>query len=235
MEKQFSLAYKAPTLGDSWRAFKPHISTFLAIYLVTLALGIASFLINFSFVAIFIALGDGSEAASTGGQILGTIVTAPLSILSNLFGVLCIAVPAIYYSNEEVVSFKILFNKLKASFWRYILAGVFWTIIVIIGYIFCIIPGIILTLITPIYVHKIFATDLGIIDSFQSSWSSLFNSGKAISFFSMSIFIGIITLTFTILTCLLGGLLFVPLSWFYLINYSYHIGILKHSNNLVHE
>jgi len=229
------IAYKSPTLNSSWKAFKAHISTYIALYLLVFSIGIASLFINFLFIVTFIALGDGSEAASSVGNILGTIVTFPLSILNNLFGVLLIAVPTIYYSSEEVVSFKVIIKKVKSSFWRYILAGIFWTLAITIGFIFCIIPGIMLTLITPIYVHKIFVTDLGIIESFQSSWSSLFDSGKAISFFAMTIFIGFITITCTILTCLLGGLVFIPLSWFYIVNYSYHIGILKHSNNLLHE
>ena len=235
MEKQFSLAYKKTTLGTSWEGFKAHVSTYIALYFLILSLGIASILINFLFIFVFSALGDGSEASYSVAQLLGSIASFPISILNNLFGVLLIAVPTIYYSSEEVVSFKGIINKVSSSFWRYIMAGILWTFFVFIGYLFCIIPGIILTLITPIYVHKIFATDLGIIESVQSSWSSLFNSGNAISFFGMSIFIGFITIICTLITCLLGGLVFVPLSWFYIINYSYNIGILKHSNNLVHE
>ena len=231
MVKELSLAYKYPTFGSSWRDFKAHINTYIALYLLMLTLGIASFVIDFSFVFIFSVLGDGSDTASGVGQILGSIVTFPISIINNLFGVLLIAVPTIYYSKEEVVSFRVIINRVKSSILRYILAGILWTFFVLIGYVFCIIPGILFTLITPIYVHKIFTTDVSIIDSFQSSWSSLFNSKRAIPFFAMSLFVGFLTIICSILTCFLGGLVFIPLSWFYIINYAYHIGILKHSKN----
>ena len=109
MKKQLTLAYKAPTLEDSWRAFRPHIFTFVSIYLSMLALAIAAFFINVLCIVLFNAIGNGTESASSAGEILGAIVTSPLNILNNLLGVLCLAVPAIYYSNEEVITFKILF------------------------------------------------------------------------------------------------------------------------------
>ena len=113
MEKEVSLSYQAPSLESSWKALKSHISTYLSIYLVILIVGTVSFLINLLFIVIFGALGDGSETATSLGQLLGTIITFPLSILNNLFGVLLIAVPAIYYANEEVVSFKRIIKKHK--------------------------------------------------------------------------------------------------------------------------
>tara|TARA_Y100001968_G_C19312300_1_gene694849 strand:- start:222 stop:917 length:696 start_codon:yes stop_codon:yes gene_type:complete len=231
MGKELTLAYKPPTIGDSWRAFKYHLGTFVGIYLIMFILAIISNVILEVFTTLISALGDYSEGAIYLGIFLGLLFNLPFSIVNNLFGISLLAVPSIYYSTEEVISFNRLINIFKSGFWRYVFAGVFWTLAIFLGILFCFIPGIILSMMTPIYVHKIFTTNLTILESFKNSWSSLFNSGKAPQFFGVSILVGLVTVVATILTCGIGGLIVIPMAWFYIFNYASHIGVIKYSNN----
>ncbi len=231
MGNELALAYKAPTVGDSWRSFKSHLGTFALLYLTSVVLFLIAYVISLVCNLVIPAIGDYSEGSIYFATILGWILSSPFSILNNLFGVLLIAIVPIYYSTGEVVSFKQLLNILKSRFWRYILAGAFWSIAVLLGYLFCIVPGIILALITPVYVQKIFTTNLTVLESFKNSWSSVFNSGKAGGFFGVSILVGLVTGICTILTCGIGGLIFVPMAYFYVFNYASHVGVIKYSNN----
>ena len=96
----------------------------------------------------------------------------PASLLDSvqLIGVLMVAVPAIYYETGDVVTVEGAYQHLTARFWRYVLAGLFFSLLTSLGFVFCVLPGIAIALVMPVYVNRIFVTDLSIGDAFSQAF-----------------------------------------------------------------
>ncbi len=220
------LAYENPGIKKSWEAYKENAPAFLAISGVYVLVGLVELVISLLIYFVILSMTDAGENTINASRIISRVVTFPLSFVSQLSFAMITVIAAIYYQKGEKVTIKETFNHLFRKPLRYIVAGIFYTITLFIGILFCIIPGIIILFITPIYINRVFTTELGIIEAFGESFQSLFHSQNWISFCLISFSAGLLTSIITICTCFIGGLVAIPMCALYIQNLCYSKGIL---------
>ena len=229
------IAYEQPTLNQAWETFLvKHFPAYLFVWItsavvvvigffVTLLLTIAgNSLSGLSFEGVL----GGSVAPSSMGKFLGQLGQIPFSIISNLVCVLFAAIPALYYSSGEPVTFEVAFAALIARPWRYLLAGALYVILSTIGFLLCFLPGLAVALVLPVYVSKIFTTDMSILDAFGSSFQAVYRSENGWTFVGIELIAWL--LVFVVVVCTCGvGLVFAPaVAGFYVQNAAYRQGVL---------
>ena len=222
------LAFEQPSINKAWQDFLQHIPVFVVIYLGTVVFTILGLAIYFAIVMIgAAALGSNSDAALSLATMLGQLVQLPFSLITSLLSVLIVAVPALFYERGEVVTIEAAWQLVIGRFWRYLLAGVFFSVVMTIGFVLCILPGIAVALVSPVYVNRIFVTEMSIGEAFSQSFQVVYRSENGLSFVGLEVLTGIIVGFVTLLTCGLGVFVFVPMSSFYLQNVAYNRGLLR--------
>ena len=161
-----------------------------------------------------------------GGPITGQLASF-LLVLSSLIGVLMVAVPAIYYETGDVVTVEGAYQHLTARFWRYVLAGLFFSLLTSLGFVFCVLPGIAIALVMPVYVNRIFVTDLSIGDAFSQAFQKVYRSENGLAFVGLEILTGLLVVVLTLLTCGLAAVVAVPMGSFVLQKSAYQRGLLR--------
>lgn len=78
--------------------------------------------------------------------------------------------PALYYNSGEVITINAAFSALLQKPLRYLLAGILFSVATTIGFLVCVIPGIVIALTMPIYVNRIFLGNEPILDAFSGSF-----------------------------------------------------------------
>jgi membrane protein YqaA with SNARE-associated domain len=151
----------------------------------------------------------------------------PFAILSSLVGVLFVAVPAMHYASGEVITVEAAFRELLRRPGRYLLAGLLFSLVAAVGFVLCIVPGILVALVMPIYVNRIFLTDQPITDAFAASFQAVYRSANGGSFVLLEILAWLLVALVSVCSCGLGALLAVPVSTFYLQNAAYHKGLIS--------
>ena len=223
-----SLAYEQPTINKSWEAFLAHVPTILLIWIVTMALAAVSFGVYCMMALIGVGLGGNtSDSAVALATALGQLGQLPFSILSSFVGVLFIAVPAMYYHGGETITVNAAFTALLDRPLRYLLAGFLFSLVAGIGLVLCILPGLAVLLVMPIYVNRIFLTNQSITDAFAASFQAVYRSSNGMSFLGIEILAWFLVLVVSVCTCGLGALVAVPVSTFYLQNAAYHKGLIS--------
>ena len=96
-----------------------------------------------------------------------------------------------------------------------------------IGFLLCIVPGIVVALVMPIYVNRIFLTDQSITDAFAASFQAVYRSEQGRTYAGIEILAWLLVLVVSVCTCGLGALLAVPVSSFYLQNAAYNKGVIS--------
>ena len=152
--------------------------------------------------------------------IIYSIVTA---LLTTLFTV----VPVLYFKNQEVITWKVPYKELRKNFKRYLLAGFLYSICLVIGYLFCVVPGIAISFIGPAYVNKIVCSDLPIVKAFSSSFQAVFKSPNLWSYIGMTILAGLLYFILTVCSCGIGSIITFPLLSIYSIHLAYNKGIIN--------
>ena len=204
-----------PTLNQAWTDTIAHAPSLLITWLITVLLGGLSALVGFVVSLLFGAMDDGSGVGISLGVVIGWMAQLPLIVLQSLVGVLLTAIPAIYYCRSQVVSFSDAYSLLMARLGRYLLAGVLFGFAVGVGFVLCVVPGIAVSLVMPVYVNKVFTSDLDVITCFTSSFSAVYGSEKGWSLVGIQLvafLIAFVTCGF----CLVGLLVYVPVVTFYL-------------------
>jgi len=223
-------AYDQPTLNGAWEAFLAHVPTILLIWIATAVLsgvGLAAYSL-IALVGLGLAGGGSATESAVGlATALGQLGQLPFAILSSLVGVLFIAVPAMHYDSGEVITVQAAFAALMRRPLRYLLAGVLFTLVLTIGFLLCIVPGIVVALVMPIYVNRIFLTDQSITDAFAASFQAVYRSEQGRTYAGIEILTWLLVLVVAVCTCGLGALLAVPVSSFYLQNAAYHKGVIS--------
>jgi len=113
---------------------------------------------------------------------LSELVWLPFVILSSLVAVLLILVPVLYYETGKIISAKVAFGALFGRPWRYLLAEFAFYSMANLGLFLCLLPGVAFAFVRPVYVNKIFMTDLKIQDAVMSSLRSVYLSGSRRAF-----------------------------------------------------
>ncbi|MEA5415170.1 hypothetical protein [Synechococcus sp. BA-132 BA5] len=225
-----AIAYEPPTISKAWTTFLAHVPTILLILVVTIVLTAIGFVASLALTALGVGLassGGGGEAAASWAGVLGNLAQWPFTILSSLVGVLFVAVPAMHYASGEIIDTEAALRVLMHRPIRYLLAGVLFTVVVAIGFVLCILPGIAVSLVMPIYVNKVFHTDSSIPDAFSSSFQAVYGSPQGRSFVGIELIAWLLVLVVTIFTCGLASLVAVPVATFYIQNAAYHQGVLS--------
>ena len=171
------------------------------------------------------------ESIGTGALIISLIIRTPIylvysvavALLTNLFMV----IPALYFENKEVISWKIPYEVLRNNFKRYFLAGLFFNVCLGLGFLFCIIPGIVISLTSPAYVNKIACSNMPILKAFTSSFQSVFKSPNLWSYIGMQFIAGFLYLVPTLFTCGIGSIITLPMLSIYSQHLAYNKGILN--------
>ena len=224
------LAYEQPTINKAWEAFVAHVPTILLIWIATAVLAGLGAAVTWVLVLIGVGVAGGGAAgdmAVTAASALGQLAQVPFSILSSLVGVLFVAVPALHYAKGETITVQAAFAELLRRPWRYLLAGLFFSLVMTIGFVLCIVPGIVVALVMPIYVNRIFLTDQSITDAFAASFQAVYRSANGPDFLGIEILAWVLVVVVSVCTCGLGALLAVPVSSFYLQNVAYHKGLIS--------
>jgi hypothetical protein len=241
------IAYEQPTLNKAWEAFVAHIPTIL---IISIASGIFAGL-AYAAQVLLILIGNGASPEALGSALNGTTLPSTLGFWMGLLGqitfmvplylvnVLLTAVPAMYYETGEAVTVQGAFGALLGRPWRYLLAGALFALVCGIGFC-CVLPGIAVALVTPVYVNKIFTTNMPILDAFSSSFRAVYRSENGWIFIGVEILVvavmmalTVAMIVFVLMTCGLGAIVAVPLiaiansmSCFYVQNAAYRQGVL---------
>ncbi len=213
-------AYTQPTVNSAWEAFLEHVPTILLIWVAAAlltAVGLAVAMVIVLVGVVIASSGSGLEEAMTLLTVLGNLGQLPFAVLSSLVGVLFIAVPALHYESGEIITAQAAFKALMSRPLRYLLAGILFTLALGIGIALCVVPGIVVALVMPVYVNRIFLTDRPIGQVFTASFEAVF----------VEILAWLLTVVVSLCTCGLGALVAVPVNSFYLQNAAYHKGVIS--------
>ena len=222
-------ATEQPTLNRAWEAVLAHVPTILLIWLATAVLAVLGAAVTWLFLLVGFGVSGstGSDSALSIATLLGQLGQLPFAILSSLVGVLFVAVPAIHYASGEVITVEAAFRELLRRPGRYLLAGLLFSLVAAVGFVLCIVPGILVALVMPIYVNRIFLTDQPIPDAFAASFQAVYRSPNGGSFILIEILAWLLVALVSVCSCGLGALLAVPVSSFYLQNAAYHKGLIS--------
>ena len=223
-------AYDQPTLNGAWEAFVAHVPTILLIWIATAVLSGVGFAVYSLITLLGLGIAGGGSAGDHAlglAAALGQLGQLPFTVLSSLVGVLFIAVPALHYDSGDVITVQAAFAALMRRPLRYLLAGVLFTLVLTIGFLLCIVPGIVVALVMPIYVNRIFLTDQSITDAFAASFRAVYRSEQGRTYAGIEILAWLLVVLVSVCTCGLGALLAVPVSSFYLQNAAYNKGVIS--------
>ena len=222
------LKTRPASLSNSWDDVKKHVGPLALTYLATIVLSVAALIVYFVVSLIFTAIGGGqySDIGPALGLFFGTISSLPIYALVMMISMFFYIIPDLYFERGEVVSFSLALQELRAKFARYLLAGVFFFVAYIIGMLLCLLPGIAVALTLPVYVNKIYNTNLSIPEAFSSSFSAVF-TGQGWSFVGIEILGIILIQVVSLCTCGLGVVVAVPLFCFYSQNAAYNKGLVS--------
>jgi hypothetical protein len=226
-----AIAYEPPSITRAWEAFVAHIPTILLVWVATIAIGVvgavASMLLPILASGLASSGGSGGKAAGSLAALLAWLVQWPFSILSQLVGVLFVAVPALYYASGQTITTDGAFRVLMDRPVRYLLAGVLFTILATVGLALCVLPGLAVILVMPVFVNRIFLTDTPIPEAFSASFQAVYGSPQGRRFAGIELLAALLVLVVTVFTCGLGALVAVPVAAFYIQNAAYHEGVLS--------
>ena len=223
-------AYDQPTLNGAWEAFVAHVPTILLIWIATAVLSGVGFAVYSLITLLGLGIAGGGSAGDHAlglAAALGQLGQLPFTVLSSLVGVLFIAVPALHYDSGDVITVQAAFAALMRRPLRYLLAGVLFTLVLTIGFLLCIVPGIVVALVMPIYVNRIFLTDQSITDALAASFQAVYRSEQGRTYAGIEILAWLLVVVVSVCTCGLGALLAVPVSSFYLQNAAYNKGVIS--------
>ena len=138
------IAFEAPSIQKAWQAFLQHIPVVLVIWVGSIVLSLLGVLAYALIVVLVSATVGTSDAALGLGAVLAQLVQLPFTLLASLLSVLLVAVPALYYEHGEVVTIEAACQLLTRRFWRYLLAGLFFSLVTTIGFLLCILRDLLL-------------------------------------------------------------------------------------------
>ena len=221
------IAHEPPSIQKAWQAFLQHIPVVLVIWVGSILLSLLGVL-AYALVIVVVSGTLGSSDAALGlGAVLAQLVQLPLTIFASLLSVLLVAVPALYYERGEVVTISAALQLLTGRWWRYVLAGLFFSLATTIGFLLCILPGIAVALVTPVFVNRIFVTEMTIGEAFSQSFQVVYRSQNGLSFVGLEVLTGLVVGLLALVTCGLGGFVVIPMASFFLQNVAYERGLLR--------
>ena len=223
------LATESPSINRAWEAFVAHVPAILLAWSAAMGISVIGTVVYFVISALLTMLSgaDPNGGGTVLAMVLGQLGQLPFMVLSSFVGVLLAAIPALYYERGEVITVQAAFAALFEKPWRYLWAGVLFTVLVLVGFLFCVLPGVLILFVTPLYVNRIFNTNLSVTDAFAASVQALFRSPQGIQYLGLELLTILLVLVVSICTCGFGALLALPVSSFYLQNAAYNKGLIS--------
>ena len=221
------IAHERPSIQKAWQAFLQHVPVVLVIWVGSIVLSLLGVLAYALIIVVVSATLGSSDAALGLGAVLAQLVQLPFTLLASLLSVLLVAVPALYYEGGEVVTIEAACQLLTRRLWRYLLAGLFFSLVTTIGFLLCILPGIAVALVTPVFVNRIFVTDMTIGEAFAHSFQVVYRSENGLSFVGLEVLTGLVVGLLALLTCGLGGFVVIPMASFFPQKVAYQRGLLS--------
>ena len=223
------LATESPSINRAWEAFVAHVPAILLAWIAAMGISVIGTVVYFVISALLMMLSgaDPNGGGTVLAMVLGQLGQLPFMVLSSFVGVLLAAIPALYYERGEVITVQAAFAALFEKPWRYLWAGVLFTVLVLVGFLFCVLPGVLILFVTPLYVNRIFNTNLSVTDAFAASVQALFRSPQGIQYLGLELLTILLVLVVSICTCGFGALLALPVSSFYLQNAAYNKGLIS--------
>ena len=223
------LATESPSINRAWEAFVAHVPAILLAWIAAMGISVIGTVVYFVISALLTMLSgaDPNGGGTVLAMVLGQLGQLPFMVLSSFVGVLLAAIPALYYERGEVITVQAAFAALFEKPWRYLWAGVLFTVLVLVGFLFCVFPGVLILFVTPLYVNRIFNTNLSVTDAFAASVQALFRSPQGIQYLGLELLTILLVLVVSICTCGFGALLALPVSSFYLQNAAYNKGLIS--------
>jgi hypothetical protein len=218
------IAYEQPTVNRAWEALLAHVPTLVLIWVGTAVVGFLGWIVQLVFSLMGYAVSSGDVFVT---NIFGLASLAPFLVITALLNVMFSAVPVLYYESGEVVTTRTAFAELMRRPFRYFMAGVLYFVAAILGALLCVLPGIAVAYIGPVYVNLIFATDRPILDVFASSFQAVYRSPNGWTFVGIQFLSGLVATVVTVCTCGLASLVVVPILAFYIQNVAYNKGVIS--------
>ncbi len=223
-------------LSSTWNIYKSQWKTFLALTGFLFAAYVIYIIVDailsiFGFSSLSLTSYTDYENIGTGAYIISVFVRIPVyliySVVAALLSVLYMVIPALYFNNKEIITWKVPYKVLKKNFKRYFLAGLLYTGCITLGLLFCIVPGLVLSFIGPAYVNKITCSDMPIKKALTSSFQAVFKSPNLWSYIGMQFLAGIIYVVPTLCTCGFGSIITIPMLSIYSQHLAYNKGIIN--------
>ena len=222
------------SLQTTWKIYKSQWKTFIALtgfiilaYLIYAIIDTILTLLGYT-----PSLVTDNEYVSSGSVLLFWLIRTPIwiiySVLGSLLSVCYMVIPALYFHNKEIINWKVPYKEvIRKNFKRYFLGGILYGGAVLLGYLFCIIPGIVISFIGPAYLNKIACSEMPVLEVFKSSFKSVFKSPNLWPYIGMQILAGIIFGVATLCTCGIGQIITLPMLCIYSQHLAYNKGILN--------
>ncbi len=222
-------ATEAPTFTKVWQQVRHNAPTFAAIWglILITALIDTVFSISLHFVSLHYLL-EGNIGAYSNLQadaiasFISTVGSLPTTILANLASILMMAVAAIYYTTDRCPHPGEIVGILSHKPLRYLLAGFQFVIVGTIGLLLGVIPGILVFLASPLYVHYVFTTNLNLITCLSKALKGMFQNLGSYFVVSLLCFLAVIGST---VLCIFPVLAMLPMTALYMQNYIHHKGL----------
>ena len=236
MESQIIISKGEPaTLQTTWKIYQSQWKTFLALVGIYTLVNVVYFLLD-SLLSLFgIAPSFSDPSYYSTASLLGSyLFRVPLYLiylyLISILGVLFGVVPALYFDKGEVITWKVPYQFISEKLLRFTLGGILFTFALTLGYLFCIIPGILISFfITPVFINKLTTTDLPILKAFVSSFQSVFKyiNNDKFSYFILVFLASIISFIAMVCSCFVGWIITLPMYYIYIFHLGYNKGILN--------
>lgn len=213
-----------PTLQSAWNLYKANWQAYVLTQLVILGLALVFGLITALTTVLAQVLTGGflQDSGSSWAEGVQALLNFPFQliyqVLVGLLGVLIVAFPAIYYATGQHPDFNTGLALLRKNFWRYVLAGLLVSAATGIGLLACLVPGMIVALITPIYIRRVFTSEEPIWPAFLACFRDLFNSGYGWGLVGYELLTGLLVLI-SALFCLVPLIVTGPLAAIFIQQY----------------
>ncbi|KKZ12228.1 MAG: hypothetical protein TH68_07750 [Candidatus Synechococcus spongiarum 142] len=206
-------ASEAPSIAKVWQQVKDNAPTFATIWGIILITALIYSALIYSAILFTGSLGP--------VVLLHSLLLR--RILSSLLEILITAVPAIYYTTDRCPKPGEIVGILTRKPLRYVLSVFLFAIVEIVGLLLCIIPGILVSLTTPLYVYYVFTTDLELTNCLSKSFKGIFQDS---GYLVVSLLCGLAVIA-SILLCFFPCLVVLPMTALYMQNYIHYKGLVR--------
>lgn len=142
---------------------------------------------------------------------LNQLLQTPFAVVASLVSVLLTAVPALYYETGRVITPNKALQLLLQRPARYFLAGLLATVVIVLGLVFCILPGLAVAMVMPVYTNRVFVTDQPIVAALVGSFQSVYGHAKGWKFLLIQLIAWLLVALFVIVSAVVITILMIGL------------------------